>query len=67
MAQEPQPALVPWNARLASAYDLLQSTDVAPTPQGVRAAERLLQESAELFARAEKVLATQKQMTPRVP
>ena len=60
LAEEPQPALVPWNARLGALYSLLQSTDVAPTPQAVRAAEKLLQQSAELSARAEKALATQK-------
>jgi hypothetical protein len=37
LAEEPQPALVPWNARLGAAYSLLQSTDVSPTPQAVRA------------------------------
>ena len=67
LAEEPQPALVPWNARLGALYSLLESTDLAPTPQAVRAAEKLLQQSAELSARAEKALATQKQMTPRVP
>jgi len=67
LVEEPQPALVPWNARLGALYSLLESTDLAPTPQAVRAAEKLLQQSAELSARAEKALATQKQMTPRVP
>jgi hypothetical protein len=58
LTKEPEPALVPWNARLSAAYSLLQSTDEAPTPQAVRAVERLLQQSAELFARAEKALGT---------
>ena len=59
LAEEPQPALVPWNARLGAAYSLLQSTDVSPTPQAVRAAEKLLEQSTELFARVEKALASQ--------
>ena len=53
--QEP-PALVPWNARIAGIYDLLQSTDAPPTPQAVQAAEKVLREAAELFARAQQVL-----------
>ena len=53
--QEP-PALVPWNARIAGIYDLLQSTDAPPTPQAVQAAERVLREAAKLFARAQQVL-----------
>ena len=53
--QEP-PALVPWNARIAGIYDLLQSTDAPPTPQAVKAAESVLREAAELFAHAQQVL-----------
>jgi photosystem II stability/assembly factor-like uncharacterized protein len=60
LAQEPEPSLVLWNARLGALYSVLQSTDVAPTPQGLRAAEKLLEQSAELAARAEKALATLK-------
>jgi hypothetical protein len=48
--QEP-PSLLPWAARLAAAYDLIQSTDAAPTPQALRAAEQLMKESAEVIAR----------------
>ena len=55
--QQP-PSLVPWNARIAGVYDTLQSTDLAPTPQAVQAAEAVLRESAELFSRAEKAVAT---------
>jgi len=56
-AKQQPPSLVPWNARIASAYDLLQSADAAPTPQGVAAARQVLNETAELFARAKQVLA----------
>ena len=59
LAEEPQPALVLWNGRLKALYGVLQSTDLAPTAQAVRAAEKLLQQSAELSARAEKALAVQ--------
>jgi photosystem II stability/assembly factor-like uncharacterized protein len=50
-----KPALLPWNARLAGVYDLLQSTDLPPTPQAVRAAEKVLKETAELVARWKKM------------
>ena len=56
-AQQQPPALVPWNTRIAGVYDLLQSTDAPPTPQAVQAAEKVLRETAELFARARKALA----------
>jgi len=35
---------------------LLQSTDAAPTPQAVRAAETLLKEAEDLFALARAAL-----------
>ncbi len=57
--QEP-PSLVAWNARIATVYDLLQSTDAAPTPQIVGAARQVLKETAELFARARQALARPK-------
>ena len=60
-ARPPPPALVPWNARIAALYDLLQSTDSAPTPQAVQAAATVLRESEELFARARKALAAKKE------
>ncbi|HZX93050.1 MAG TPA: hypothetical protein VFE90_00930, partial [Myxococcales bacterium] len=59
-ATQQPPALVPWNARLAAAYDLLQSTDAAPTPQGVRAVQQVLKEAAGLFARARGETAKQR-------
>jgi len=36
-AKQHPPALVPWSARIAAVYQLLQSTDAAPTPQAVSA------------------------------
>ncbi|HYS08743.1 MAG TPA: hypothetical protein VEP66_08355 [Myxococcales bacterium] len=59
-AKPQTPALVPWNARIAGLYDMLQSTDAAPTPQGVQAATQVLQEADELVARARKVMTAQK-------
>jgi len=59
-AKPQTPALVPWNARIAGLYDMLQSTDAAPTPQGVQAATKVLQEADELVARARKVMTAQK-------
>jgi photosystem II stability/assembly factor-like uncharacterized protein len=56
-AKQQPPSLLPWNARIAGVYDLLQSTDLAPTPQAVKAAETVLRETEELFSRAGKVLA----------
>jgi photosystem II stability/assembly factor-like uncharacterized protein len=53
--REEEPALAPWNARLAAVYDLLQSTDNAPTPQAVQAAEQVLKETAQLLARWRKL------------
>ena len=58
-AKQQPPALVPWNARIAGIYDLLQSTDAPPTPQAAQAAEKILREATELFARARKALAAQ--------
>ena len=55
--RDEQPALAAWNARLQAAYELLQSTDNAPTPQGVQAAEQVLKETAQLLARWEKLKA----------
>jgi len=55
-AKQHPPSLVPWNARLAAVYQLLQSTDAAPTPQAVSAAEKLLKETEDLFARARAAL-----------
>ena len=55
-AKQHPPALVPWNARILAVYQLLQSTDAAPTPQAVRAAETLLKETEDLFARARAAL-----------
>jgi hypothetical protein len=59
-AKEQPPALVPWNARIAAIYDVLQSSDLAPTPQATAAAENVLQEAAELFRRARQALEPQK-------
>jgi hypothetical protein len=56
-ARQQPPSLVPWAARLAAAYDLLQSTDAPVTPQAVEAAQRVLKEAAELAARTRAVLA----------
>ena len=56
-AKEEPPALVPWNARLVAVYDILQSADLAPTPQAARAAAQVLKESAALLARTKKVTA----------
>ena len=55
-APHPPPALLPLNARIASVYDLLQSTDAEPTPQAVQAAETVLAEAEELFGRARGAL-----------
>jgi len=55
-APHPPPALLPLNARIANAYDLLQSTDAPPTPQAVQAAETVLAEAEELFGRARGAL-----------
>ncbi|HEY5675391.1 MAG TPA: hypothetical protein VIR81_01315, partial [Myxococcales bacterium] len=59
-AKEQPPALVPWAARIAAVYDLLQSTDAAPTPQAVAAAQRVLKEASDLAARARSVLGGRK-------
>jgi hypothetical protein len=53
--REEEPALAPWNARLSAVYELLQSTDNAPTPQAVQAAEQVLKETAQLVARWQKL------------
>jgi hypothetical protein len=53
--REEEPALAPWNAPLAAVYELLQSTDNAPTPQAVQAAEQVLKETAQLLARWHKL------------
>jgi photosystem II stability/assembly factor-like uncharacterized protein len=58
-AKAQPPSLIPWNARIAAVYDLLQSTDAAPTPQAVQAAIKVLREADELFARARKLLSAQ--------
>ena len=50
-----EPTLAAWNARLQTAYELLQSTDNAPTPQAVQAAEQVLKETAQLIARWQKL------------
>src|SRR6266403_5186825 len=55
-AKQHPPSLVPWNARIAAVYKLLQSTDAAPTPQAVSAADKLLKETEDLFARARAAL-----------
>ena len=52
-----KPALLPWNTRLVAAYNLLQSADLALTPQAVQAAEQVLKETAQLVARWEKLKA----------
>ena len=49
------PALLPWSARLAAVYDLLQSTDAPPTKQALKAAEQVIKESAGLVARWQKL------------
>ena len=59
-AKPQPPSLVPWSARIAALYELLQSTDAPPTPQAIEAARKVLQEADELFARARRVLSTQK-------
>jgi hypothetical protein len=58
--KEKSPALVPWNARIAAVYQLLQSTDAPPTPQTVQAAAKVLREADELFGRARKALSAQR-------
>ncbi|HET9751306.1 MAG TPA: hypothetical protein VFP52_00025, partial [Myxococcales bacterium] len=55
-AKQQPPAFVPWAARLAAVYDLLQSTDDAPTPQALEAGRRVLKEAADLAARARAAL-----------
>ena len=55
-AKQQPPAFVPWAARLAAVYDLLQSTDDAPTPQALEAGHRVLKEAADLAARARAAL-----------
>jgi photosystem II stability/assembly factor-like uncharacterized protein len=47
-----QPALLPWSARLLGLYELLQSSDSAPTPEAVATAEKTLAQSARLLAKA---------------
>jgi photosystem II stability/assembly factor-like uncharacterized protein len=59
-AKEQPPSLVPWNARLAAMYDTLQSNDLPPTPQAVRAVEKVLKEAKDLFGRARAELAKYK-------
>jgi hypothetical protein len=46
-----QPALVPWNARLAELLDALQAADLAPTPQLATAAEAAIRDVAQLASR----------------
>jgi photosystem II stability/assembly factor-like uncharacterized protein len=58
-AKAQSPALVPWNARIAAIYELLQSTDAAPTAQAVEAARTVLREADELFSHARKMLSRQ--------
>jgi photosystem II stability/assembly factor-like uncharacterized protein len=60
-AKQQPSSLVPWNARIAGIYEVLQSTDVAPTPQAVKAAETVLEETAELFSRARGALPKQEE------
>jgi hypothetical protein len=55
LKRDQKPGLLPWNARLAAAYGLLQSTDNAPTPQAVRESEQVLRETAQLVARWRKL------------
>jgi hypothetical protein len=57
LKRDEKPALLPWNARLAAAYGLLQSTDQAPTPQAVQAAEQVLRETKQLLDRWRKLRA----------
>lgn len=52
-----KPALVPWNARLGAVYALLQGNDEPPTAAMVRAARQVLQETAGLLARWQKLKA----------
>jgi hypothetical protein len=59
-AKEEPPSLVPWNARIAAMYDTLQSNDLPPTPQAVRAAEKILKEAENLFARVRAEVARYK-------
>jgi photosystem II stability/assembly factor-like uncharacterized protein len=54
-ALDPQPALVPWTARLASLYELLQSTDAAPTPQAAATVEKTLAQTSSLVAKARAI------------
>jgi photosystem II stability/assembly factor-like uncharacterized protein len=54
-AREEPPALVPWTARLTSLYQLLQSTDAAPTPQAVAELEKTLAQAARLIAKARSI------------
>jgi photosystem II stability/assembly factor-like uncharacterized protein len=59
-AKLPPPALVPLQGRILTVYQVLQSTDAAPTPQAVQAAGAVLREADELFARARKALPAQR-------
>jgi hypothetical protein len=43
--------LLPWNARLTELLDALQAADVAPTPQLAEAADRTVQDVAQLATR----------------
>jgi photosystem II stability/assembly factor-like uncharacterized protein len=49
------PALVPATSRLLAIYDLLQSSDSAPTPQIAAALEKTLAETGKLIQRAQKM------------
>src|SRR5260370_36936959 len=51
-AKQQPPSLLPWMARLASAYDHLQTTDSPPTPQALEAAEKAMHEPAELATKS---------------
>jgi photosystem II stability/assembly factor-like uncharacterized protein len=53
--RDEKPALAPWNARLARLYELFQSSDLPPTPQGVKAADKVLKENAALVASWKKL------------
>jgi hypothetical protein len=54
-AKQQPPSLLPWMARLASAYDQLQSTDSPPTPQALQAAARVMRETDGLVSRFRKI------------
>jgi hypothetical protein len=51
-----KPALAMTNGRLAAIYGLLQSSDAAPTPQAVKAAEQVLAETAAVLKSAAAAL-----------